>query len=104
MITEERLCKGRAQIHNALLCEIGLRLFGRVNHEMNVRMMALVMKGGVPFQIFHRDFEILCDCFCLSPKHIPPAFTGIEAKALCILAAKRNDYSPHVAFVFIQLP
>ena len=71
---------------------------------MNVRMMALVMKGGVPFQIFHRDFEVLCNCFCLSPKHISPSLAGIEPEALRILAAKRNDHSPHVAFVFIQLP
>ena len=71
---------------------------------MNVRMVALVMKGSVPFQILHRNFEVLCNCFCLSPKHIPPAFTGIEAQALRILTAKRNDHRPHVAFVFIQLP
>ena len=73
-------------------------------YKMNVRMVALVMKGGVPFQILHRNFEVLRNCFCLSPKHIPPSLAGIEAKALRILAAKRNDHSPHVAFVFIQLP
>ena len=70
---------------------------------MNVRMMALVMEGGVPFQILHRDFEVLCDCLSLRPKHIPPSLAGIETQALRILAAKRNDNRPHVAFVFIQL-
>ena len=69
---------------------------------MNVGMVAFVMKGSVPFQIFHGDFEVLCNRFRLSPKHIPPTFTFIESETLRVLTAKRNDHGPHVAVVFIQ--
>ena len=32
VIRKDIFCKGRAQIHNAFLCEVGLRLFGGVDH------------------------------------------------------------------------
>ena len=102
IICKNILCKSRAQIRNAFSCEVGICLLGGVDHEMNMRMMALIMKSGIPFQILHRDFKIICDCLRLCAKHIPPAFTGIEAESFRVLTAKRNNHRPHITFVLIQ--
>ena len=66
-------------------------------------VMGFVMKGAVPFQMFHRYLEILCERLSLCAKHIPPPFAGVISKPLSIFTAKRYDDRPHIAFISIQL-
>ena len=59
ILSENILCKGRTQIVDALLCQIAFVLNSRINNQMHMGMIAFVMKGGKPFQMLHRDFQIL---------------------------------------------
>ena len=65
-------------------------------------MVGFVMKGAVPFQMFHRYLKIFSERLSLCAEHIPPPFTGVISKPLCIFTAKRYDDRPHIAFINIQ--
>ena len=65
-------------------------------------MMRFIVKGGVPFKVFHWYFEILCNCRRLCTEHIPPPLAGIVAETFGVLPAKGNNDSPHIAAVLIQ--
>ena len=75
---------------------------GGVDHKVDVRMVALVVEGGVPFQILFGYLEVGGEGIGLCPKHLPPSFALIESESLRILTAQRDDHRPHVSFVVIQ--
>ena len=56
VLREDIPCKFRAQIVYTLGCKIPLVCVLRVSDNMHVRMVSFVMKGGIPFEVFHRYF------------------------------------------------
>ena len=70
---------------------------------MDVWMMALIVKGSIPFQMIHGDLQAVRQGLRLRPKHIPPSDAGIETETLCILPAQRNNERPHISLMSIQL-
>ena len=70
---------------------------------MDVGMMALIVKGGIPFQMIHGDLQAIGQSLCLCPEHIPPPDAGIETEALRIFSAQRNNKCPHISLMSIQL-
>ena len=70
---------------------------------MDVWMMALIVKGSIPFQMIHGDLQAVSQSLRLRPEHIPPSDTGIETETLRILPAQRNNERPHIYLMSIQL-
>ena len=70
---------------------------------MDVWMMALIVKGSIPFQMIHGNLQAIRHGLRLRPKHIPPSDAGIETEALRILPAQRNNERPHISLMSIQL-
>lgn len=66
-------------------------------------MVALVVEGSIPMEIFHWYLEVLGESFGLGAEHIPPAFAFIESQSFGILTAQRYDHRPYIAAVVIQL-
>ena len=70
---------------------------------MDVWMMALIVKGSIPFQMIHGDLQAVSQSLRLCPEHIPPSDAGIETETLRILPAQRNNERPHISLMSIQL-
>ena len=95
--------QGRAHLRHTLFSEEPFLLYGRVRQQMDVGMMALIVKGGIPFQMIHGDLQAIGQSLCLCPEHIPPPDAGIETEALRIFSAQRNNKCPHISLMSIQL-
>lgn len=65
--------------------------------------MALIVKGGIPFQMIHGDLQAVGQSLRLRPEHIPPSDAGIETEALRILPAQRNNKRPYISLMSVQL-
>ena len=70
---------------------------------MDVGMVPLVMKSGVPFQMGGRDLQPIRQCDCLGAEQIPPADGGVEAQPLGVLPAQGVDGCPDILPVSVHL-
>ena len=103
ILLKDILGQGRPHFHHTLLGEETFIFYGRVRQQMDVWMMALIVKGGIPFQMIHGDLQAVSQGLCLRPEHIPPPNTGIETETLRILPAQRNNERPHISLMSVQL-
>ena len=69
---------------------------------MHMRVMALIMEGGEPPEMLHRDFQILGQSLRLRPQHIPPAVSVIEAEPFGVLSPQGQDCRPYISLMEIQ--
>ena len=74
-----------------------------VDHQMHMRMVAFIVECRKPFEVSHGNMKRIGQLLCLSAEHIPPTLTAVEAKPFRILPPQREDSSPHISFVQIQL-
>ena len=65
-------------------------------------MVALVVKGCVPFQVVGRNLQPLGQRPSLGAEQIHPAGSGVKAKPLGVLPAKGEDQGPHWPSVGVQ--
>ena len=70
--------QGRPHLCHTLFGKETFILDGRVRQQMDVGMMALIVKGSIPFQMIHGDLQAVRQGLRLRPKHIPPSDAGIE--------------------------
>ena len=101
-MAKDLFCKGRLKIADSLLGEIGF-FAGRVDHHMHMGMIALIVIGGIPFQICQRDLHVLRNGFSLRAQEVSPSIGVVVAKAGRILPTQRNDMRPHIAVVICDL-
>lgn len=64
---------------------------------MNMRVMALVVEGGVPTEISGRNIHSGGDFVAVGAEQIPPSLRVIITEALAIRPLKGNDVRPDVA-------
>ena len=66
-------------------------------------MIALIVIGGIPFQIRQRDLHVLRNGFRLRAQEISPSIGIVVTKTGRILPAQRNNMRPHIAVMIRHL-
>lgn len=84
ILLKDILGQGRPHLRHALFGEETFILHGRVRQQVNMGMVAFIVKSRIPFQMIHRDLQAVGQSLRLRPEHIPPPDAGIETEALCI--------------------
>ena len=59
-----------------------------VGYQVNMRMVAFIMKSGKPTEVAHGYPQVFGECLRLRPEHIPPSAAVIVAEAFGVLTAK----------------
>ena len=74
----------------------------RPRHHVDVRMIALVMEGGVPTEILRRDLHRRGDVIAVGTQQCAPCVRMVIPQPLRVLPVEGDDVRPHVAGVVIQ--
>ena len=67
-------------------------------------MLALIVEGSVPVEVVRLDVHGGGDVIAVGPEQIPPRFGIVVAKTRGVLTLQRENMSPHIPAVLIQLP
>ena len=103
ILAENFLGQGRADLLHALFGEETLAGFGGVGNQVNMRVVPLVVEGGVPFEMGGRDLQPFRQDDGLGAKQISPAGGGVEAQPLGVLPAQGVDGCPDIPPVSVHL-
>ena len=87
---------------DALFGEVGLSRLCGPGHHVDVRMLALVVKGGVPAEVTGRYLHCRCDVVAVRPDKISPRRGVVEAEPGRILTLEGDDVRPHISGVVLQ--
>ena len=68
-----------------------------------MRVMALIMEGGVPTEVSGRDIHGGGNFVAVGAEQIPPRLRVIVTEALGVLSLEGDDVRPDVAWVLAQL-
>ena len=88
---------------DAILGEVGLPRLGGPGHHVDVRMLALVVEGGVPSEVAGRDLHRRRNVVAVGADEISPRRGVVEAEPGSILTLEGDDVRPHVSGVALQL-
>ena len=69
---------------------------------MDVRVLALIVKGGIPSEVTGRYLHCRRDVVTVRPNEISPRRGVIEAEPDRILPLERDDMRPHISGVVLQ--
>ena len=101
-LTEDLIGERGLDLPYPIFGQIRLIGFHRPRHHVDVRMIALVMEGGVPAEILRRYFHRRGDVVAVGAQECAPRVRVIVPKPLRVLPVEGDDVRPHVAGVVIQ--
>ena len=96
--------KGGLHLPDAILCEIALAGIGREHDHVNVHLLRLAMKGGIPAQVVRLDLVRRRDVVDRLLDQSLPVFHAVVAKPLRVLTAQRDHRRPHISRMLRYLP
>ena len=96
--------KGRLHLPDAFFREIALAGIGREHDHVNVHLLRLAMKGGIPAQVVRLDLVRRRDVVDRLLDQRLPVFRAVVAKPLRVLTAQRDHRRPHISGVLRHLP
>ena len=96
--------EGGLHLPDAILCEIALAGIGREHDHVNVHLLRLAMKGGIPAQVVRLDLVRRRDVVGRRLDQRLPVFRTVVAKPLGVLTAQRDHRRPHISGVLRHLP
>ena len=102
-LTENVRCHHLFDVVNPRLREIRLARILRPHHHMRVRVGFLVVVRRIPTKILGRDVHRFCNIIAAGTEQMHPLRGGIIAEPFGILALQREDESPHIARMVVDL-
>ena len=87
---------------DTFLGEIGLARLCGPGHHVDVRVLALIVKGGVPAEVTGWYLHCRRDVVAVRSNEISPRRGVIEAEPDRILPLERDDMRPHISGVVLQ--
>ena len=96
--------KGRLHLPDAFFREIALAGIGREHDHVNVHLLRLAMKGGIPAQVVRLDLVRRRDVVGRRLDQRLPVFRTVVAKPLGVLTAQRDHRRPHISGVLRHPP
>ena len=97
---------GKVRLHlpDAFFREIALAGIGREHDHVNVHLLRLAMKGGIPAQGVRLDLVRRRDVVGRRLDQRLPVFRTVVAQPLGVLTAQRDHRRPHISGVLRHLP
>ena len=102
LVPEDIVGQPGLDLADALFGEVGLSGFGRPGHHVDVRMLPLVVEGGVPAEVRGRYFHRRRDLVAVGADEISPRCGVVEAQPRRILPLEGEDVRPHISGVLLQ--
>ena len=99
VLVEYFLCQPRFDLRDALSIQENGLAVGAVADHMDVRVVALIVKGGVPVELTQRYLHRLCNLRSVAGEQVLPAGGAVVAQAGGVLPAQRDNGEPDVAGV-----
>ena len=76
--------------------------FHRPRHYVDVRMISLVMEGGIPAEVLRRDLHGCRNVITMGAQECAPCVRMVIPKPRRVLPMEGDDVRPHVTVVAIQ--
>ena len=102
LLLEDLIGEGGLDLLDPILGQIRLTGFGRPGHHMHMRVIPLVVKGGVPPEVLGRDFHSCRNLISMGTQQGAPRLGIVVAQACCVLPTQRDDVGPYVSGVVFQ--
>lgn len=87
---------------DTFLGEVGLSRLCGPGHHVDVRVLALVVEGGVPSEVTGRDLHCRRNIVVVGSNEISPRRGVVVTQAGSILTLERDDVRPHISGVVLQ--
>ena len=102
LVAEDVVGQLGLDLTDTFLGEVGLSRLCGPGHHVDVGMLALVVKGGVPAEVTERYLHCRRDVVTVRPNEISPRRGVIEAEPGRILPLERDDVRPNISGVALQ--
>ena len=102
LLSEDLIGQRGLDLAYPIFGQVRLIGFHRPRHHVDMRMIALIVEGGVPAEVLRRDLHRCGDVVAVGAEQCAPCVRVIIPKPLCVLLVEGDDVRPHVAGVVIQ--
>ena len=102
ILPEDLLRQIRLDSFNLLGGEVGFIGIDRVGHHMDMRMIAGIVKCGIPVEVLRGYFHLLGNLIPLGAKQVHPRIRGVIAQPFRIFPAEGDDVRPDVTGVIVH--
>ena len=101
-LAEDLIGERGLDLADTVFGQVRLIGFHRPRHHVDMRMIALIVEGGVPAEVLRWDLHRCGDVVAVGAEQCAPCVRVIIPKPLCVLPVEGDDVRPHVAGVVIQ--